>query len=220
MDSRLDYSLRCTTAGAGANPLVGQTSTAVGWTEQTYVGLLSATGSNATEIFTSNGHGMVAGDTLYFSALTGGTGLTLGQVYYVINPTTNTFQISATFGGAAVNFTTDVTESTIVGPETTVTHTLYMTPDRYGESWSVSRVTVNNTSETKVPTASIYRGVLSPSSLVDVTQNGTNDVDDLLTPIHLTRGEAVIIQFTGCQPPAYAGYMTSVVFIGGTVSYN
>ena len=220
MDSRLDYSLRCITPGAGASAQTGQVSSAVGWTEQSTTGLLSATGANATEIFTSNAHGLVDGDAVYFSALTGGTGLTLGTTYYVITATTNTFQLSATFGGSAVNFTTDVTASTLYTPNTTVTHTLYLTPNRYGESWMVERVTVNNTSTLKVPTASIYRGVLSPSSLVDVTQNGTNDVDDLSTPIHLTRGETIIVQFTGSDPPPYAGAVTSTVFVGGTVSYN
>jgi hypothetical protein len=33
------------------------------------------------------------------------TGLTAGTTYYVINPTTNTFQLSATSGGAAINTT-------------------------------------------------------------------------------------------------------------------
>lgn len=220
MDSRLDYSLRCITNGAGVASIGGQTSTAVGWTEQSTSGLLNPTGANATDIFTSANHGLVAGDSVYFSALTGGTGLTVGTTYYVITVTTNTFQLSDTFDGSAVNFTTDVTASTLVSPLTTLTHTLYLTPDRYGESWRVERITVQNTSELKVPTASIYRGVLSPSSLVDVTQNGTNDVDDLLTPIVLSRGEAVIVQFTGVEAPPYNGSVVSTVFIGGTVIYN
>jgi len=37
------------------------------------------------------------------------TGLTAGSVYYVVSPTTDTFKLSTTSGGAAVNITTTVT---------------------------------------------------------------------------------------------------------------
>lgn len=219
MDSRLDISLSVDTPGAGVTVPTGQSSTAVGWTQQDVSGLLSSTGVNSTDIFTSTAHGLVDGDAVYFSALTGGSNLTLGATYYVITATANTFQLSTTFGGSAVNLGSDVSASTLVSPLTSITHTLYLTPNRYGERWEISRITVQNTSALKVPTASIYRGVLSPSSLVDVTQNGANDVDDLLTPISLSRGEAVIIQFTGVQAPPYNGLVTSTVFLGGTVYY-
>lgn len=66
-------------------------------------------------IDTATAHGYAAGDKVVFTALTGGTGLTIGRVYYVIaaNLAATTFQVSATLGGAAVNFTTDITAGTV-----------------------------------------------------------------------------------------------------------
>jgi len=51
-------------------------------------------------------HGLVAGTTVVFST-TGAlpTGLTAGTTYYVRNPATNTFEVAATSGGAAINTT-------------------------------------------------------------------------------------------------------------------
>jgi hypothetical protein len=66
-------------------------------------------------IDTTTAHGYAAGDKVVFTALTGGTGLTTGRVYYVIaaNLAAQTFQVSATLAGAAVNFTADITAGTV-----------------------------------------------------------------------------------------------------------
>lgn len=72
----------------------------------------SATGVAATDIITLSAHGLVAGDKVRFTSLTGGSGLTaVSPDYWVIstNLTTNTFMVSLTAGGAAVDFTTDIT---------------------------------------------------------------------------------------------------------------
>src|SRR5688572_24388629 len=60
-------------------------------------------------------HGRAAGDQVSFSALTGGAGLTTNTIYYVIaaNLAAQTLQVSATPGGSAVNFTTDITAGTM-----------------------------------------------------------------------------------------------------------
>lgn len=89
------------------------------------------TGVNATDIITSaSNHGLVAGSPVSFVTLSGGAGLSLWPtVYYVIaaNLGATTFQLSATPGGAAVNFTTDITAgtmatATVIGGLTTLTH--------------------------------------------------------------------------------------------------
>jgi N4-gp56 family major capsid protein len=76
---------------------------------------LAPVGEADDETFTLNGHGLVAGDEVEFTALTGGTGLATNTTYHVIAAglTASTFRLSATAGGAAVNFTTDVTASTL-----------------------------------------------------------------------------------------------------------
>ncbi len=57
-------------------------------------------------VVTWTGHGFSAGKRLRFST-TGAlpTGLVAGTSYYLVTPLTNTFQVSATLGGAAINTT-------------------------------------------------------------------------------------------------------------------
>lgn len=62
------------------------------------------------DIFRSDAHGLPNDRRVVFYAVAGETlptGLTEGQDYFVVNATTDTFQVSATQGGAAVNFTGD-----------------------------------------------------------------------------------------------------------------
>lgn len=69
------------------------------------------TGVASTDIFTLTAHGFAIGDAVVIPTLFGGAGLTAGKRYYVIaaNFAANTFQLALTAGGAAVNYTTDVT---------------------------------------------------------------------------------------------------------------
>lgn len=61
-------------------------------------------------------HGLTADDVVYFPTLTGGTGLTAATAFYYViaaNLGAQTFQVSATPGGAAVNFSADITAGTV-----------------------------------------------------------------------------------------------------------
>lgn len=73
------------------------------------------TSAAADDIIDAAGHGFVLGDEVVFTALTGGAGLTTNRVYYVIaaNLATDTFQVSATPGGSAVDFSTNITAGTV-----------------------------------------------------------------------------------------------------------
>lgn len=70
-------------------------------------------------IDTTAAHGFAAGDRVKFTALTGGTGLSTDTIYYVIaaNLAAQTFQVSATEGGSAIDFSTNITAGTVVKPE-------------------------------------------------------------------------------------------------------
>lgn len=82
-------------------------------TAPTWVGN-SVTGLAASDVIADTGHSFVNGTPLVFSALSGGSGLTVGTVYFVVNAVAATsYQLSATTGGAAINFTTDITSATI-----------------------------------------------------------------------------------------------------------
>jgi hypothetical protein len=70
-----------------------------------------ATATAATDLINKTAHGLIAGDRIYITALTGGTGLALQRNYYVIAAglTANAFSVSTTAAGAAVNITADAT---------------------------------------------------------------------------------------------------------------
>lgn len=76
----------------------------------------AVTGVAATDLFTSAGHGYLAGDRVRFAGpLTGGAGLTVGLDYFVIASglTANDFKVSLTKGGATIDLTSDLTAGTI-----------------------------------------------------------------------------------------------------------
>jgi surface protein len=61
------------------------------------------------DLVTRTAHGYLNGYTVSFYNIVSTTGLSEGQIYYVISATANTFQVSATLGGSAVALTTDGT---------------------------------------------------------------------------------------------------------------
>lgn len=63
--------------------------------------------TTGTNLLTFNAHALPAGQKVSFT--TTAAGITLNTIYYVINPTANTFQISLTPGGAAVTISASTT---------------------------------------------------------------------------------------------------------------
>jgi len=52
-------------------------------------------------------HGRLDGETVSFASITTTTGITVDQIYYVINATTNTYQLSETLNGSAIDLVND-----------------------------------------------------------------------------------------------------------------
>lgn len=75
---------------------------------------LEITGDATTGVLTST-KAMQAGDEVYFTSLAGGAGLSLALIYFVRDVAGLTFKIAATDGGAAVNFSSDITSGTMAG---------------------------------------------------------------------------------------------------------
>lgn len=73
----------------------------------------SVTGDQASNVVNHTAHPFLNGDQVVFTALTGGAGLTANTVYFVGGVTTNTYFLSLTTGGAAINYTTDISSGTI-----------------------------------------------------------------------------------------------------------
>ena len=73
--------------------------------------LVTFTAANATDIVTAAAHGLSNTNIVYLQNSGGAlpAGLSANTPYYIISVTINTFQLSLTSGGSAVNFTTDGT---------------------------------------------------------------------------------------------------------------
>jgi len=71
--------------------------------------------ADTADLFTSAAHGYIVGDIVQFSGLTGGAGISTAVAYYVIQPTTNTFKVSTTPGGAPLDVTSTLTAGTVSG---------------------------------------------------------------------------------------------------------
>lgn len=74
------------------------------------------TSAASDDIIDCTGHGFSIGDAVRFPTLTGGAGLTVGTTYYVVATSfgANTFRVATTPGGAAIDFTTNITAGTVV----------------------------------------------------------------------------------------------------------
>lgn len=74
---------------------------------------LAATGTASTDTVSSTAHGYADGDRVYFVSLTGGSGLTAGTIYYVRDKTTDDFKLASVPGGAAVDFSSDISAAQV-----------------------------------------------------------------------------------------------------------
>jgi hypothetical protein len=69
----------------------------------------SNTFTDTGDLVTHASHGLSNGTVVVFQSITTTTGASINVRYYVIGATTNTFQVSTTYGGSAVALTTDGT---------------------------------------------------------------------------------------------------------------
>lgn len=87
---------------------VYDTSIAPTWTSN------AVTGTEATNTINDVGHTFVNNTPVIFSSITGGAGLVAGLPYFVVGAVAGvSYQLSLTSGGAAINFTTDISAGTI-----------------------------------------------------------------------------------------------------------
>ncbi len=68
---------------------------------------VNVTFQDAGDTATATGHGFINGDPVIFSSISSTTGVTEGIQYYVVGATVDTFQVSGSYGGAALALTTN-----------------------------------------------------------------------------------------------------------------
>jgi hypothetical protein len=76
-------------------------------------GRFSCTGTASDDVITATGHNFANGDEVSFVVLTGGSGLNTTTRYFVRDVSGATLKVATTGVGAAVNFTTDITDGLI-----------------------------------------------------------------------------------------------------------
>lgn len=73
---------------------------------------LAASAAADDQVDFASAHGLVDGDRIKFTALTGGTGLSTGTAYFVQVVSTTAIYVTTVRGGTPVNFTADITAGT------------------------------------------------------------------------------------------------------------
>lgn len=93
------------------SPIVNRqkTPTITGWPSL----VQAVTCDNTTDRITLASHGLLTDYLIQLQGSVAPTGLSFATNYYVKNPTTNDFQLAATPGGAAIDFTTNGTSVTL-----------------------------------------------------------------------------------------------------------
>lgn len=76
--------------------------------------ITSVTGVAATDTLTKVGHGLANGNLVVLRALTGGAGLIEEFPYFVVNVSGNDFKLSKLSGGSAVDFTSDISSTSVI----------------------------------------------------------------------------------------------------------
>lgn len=74
----------------------------------------SITGVAATDVITITGLTCVDGMGITLTSLTGGSGLSTGVKYYLVNSSGSTAKLALSQGGAAIDFTTNITGGTLL----------------------------------------------------------------------------------------------------------
>lgn len=84
-------------------------------------GTVSVTFQDTGDTVTYNSHNLVAGDSVVFTVITTTTGIAINTRYYVVNPTTNTFQVASSPGGSALALTNNGTGTMARSPTQFIT---------------------------------------------------------------------------------------------------
>jgi hypothetical protein len=139
-----------------------------------------------TDTFTLNGHGLENGNVVTFEGSSLPTGISTGTFYYIISASANTFQISTTFGGSALNFTTTGAGSIVLSPQVRMTD---------NASASVSGLVVTFGAGFKLDTPS----TATTTGATITFKNGTGgiEVNDTLTVAGVTYTAGAYEDYTG-----------------------
>lgn len=143
----------------------------------------AATGVASTDIVTATGNTFANGDRVYFSDITGGSGLAANAVYFVRDLSGATFKLAATAPGAAIDFGTDISAGTIRKVSTGAISGAFTTAGVY-----VVTVSATNADPATGSREFVF-GVSSEMALVSASSTA---VDAIVVQIELPSGKVSI----------------------------
>lgn len=167
----------------------------------TPVGTITA--DNTNETITLAAHGMADGTVVHFANTGGGlpTGITAKTIYYVRDATANTFKITATRGGAALDITTN-------GTGTNSVYQTFLAPDSRGRvdiglDGSANRITASSTNGANADTLRGTGGAETHTLITAEISSHTHNLTDLIATGTGGSTSGVIVQTdgTGTQSP-------------------
>jgi len=171
--------------------------------------LPTVTATASTDNIGSTAHGLTDGDSVIFTSLTGGAGLSTNMPYYVVSAATNTFKVSLTKGGTAIDITTDASAATAYALTTlTTTHIDDLLQSIYDNGGMDDTTTLLLNSSAKRAITSAYASaygkfVESSRNLagVNVTQIETDfGLVNLMLSRNVPKHQIVAAQLGMCRP--------------------
>ena len=154
----------------------------------------------ATSTVNRTSHGYTNGMTISFNTVVTTTGIVAGQIYYVVNATTNTFQVSATSGDSAITLTNDGS-GTILPYKMAVVVVTATTGNLTGLNINLKNTTAGlNVYETGWLDISVGSPNFSASGLVlgAGTINVRKDMLEQVTLVNLGGQTSLSYMFNGC----------------------
>lgn len=171
--------------------------------------LPTVTATASTDKVSSSAHGLANGDSVIFTALTGGAPLAVGVPYFVVNKGTNDFEVSLTKGGTKIDITEDASAATAYKLTTlTTTHVDDLLQSIYDNGGMDDTTTLMVNSSAKRAISAAYAGAYGKFIETERNLAGVNvtqiETDfgrvNLMLSRFVPKHQIVAVQLGQCQP--------------------
>ena len=171
--------------------------------------LPATTATAATDLVNSTAHGLVVGDSVIFTSLTGGAGLVVDTPYYVVSKDANTFKVSTVKGGTAVNITTDASAATAYKLTALALSNVEDLLQRIYEAGGMDETsTIMVNASQKKALSALYGAAYAKADPVTGTVGGVvvnrietdfGSLNVMLNP-HMPKHKLAVVQLSQCRP--------------------
>lgn len=170
----------------------------------------SVTADSSTDTITYNSHGLSNGDVVRFGG-TAPTGLNTSSWYYVVSAAANTFQVSLTRGGSAINFSDNGASVTVRKAMTVTTATAHQYSAGNGAA-------VTNGDFVEITGTTNFNGIAWVATVPSSTTMTV--IFDFPSGVPATSESAGFIQLDACNGGFNSLYVGQTIAISGSSSNN